>query len=307
MNMRHVHRLLTVAFAACLVAAIALSLGACGSSTSGGSSGSSPQASSGTGGLAGKLPAAIKAKGEIVVGVNGIFAPMEYKDPGSSKLTGFDIDFANAIGQALGVKMVFNDMAFDALIPSVTTDRVDMVLSGLSDKIERQKTMDFIDYFNTGTQAYTTKAEAGTIKSLEDLSGKTMAISGATDYLTTMQKWSKDNLESQGKPGIKFLAVDSEATGRLQMTQGRAQASAIGPEVLGWVEKQSPGEFVAVGPILDPAPYGIAFNKSNTQLRDAVLPAVQQLFDNGTYKSLLGKWELTRDALSAPAINGSQQ
>jgi len=182
-----------------------------------------------------------------------------------------------------------------------------MVLSGLSDTEVRRKTLDFIDYFNSGTQCFTTKAYAGTITDLNSLSGKTFAVSGATDYLTTMKKWSEDNLESKGKPAIKILAVDSAATARLQMIQGRAQASAVSPEVLGWLAKQNPGTFIPVGPVLNPDPYGICFSKNNAALRDAVYAALKTLFETGVYQEILAKWEISTGALSVPLINGEKR
>lgn len=253
-----------------------------------------------------QLPDAIKAKGKIIIGINGIFPPMEFKEPGKNELIGFDVDLAKAIGDALGITIVFDDQKFDQLINSINTNRVDMVLSGISDTEVRRRTLDFIDYFNSGTQCYTIKKLAGEIKTLEDLSGKTFAVSGATDYLTTMLNWSKDNLESQGKPAIKILAVDSAATARLQMIQGRAVASAVSPEVLGWVSKQNPDTFVPVGSVLAPDPYGICFSKKNSQLRDAVYAAVKILFENGTYKTLLDKWQISTGALAEPLINGKR-
>jgi polar amino acid transport system substrate-binding protein len=252
------------------------------------------------------LPAAYKAKGQIIVGINGIFPPMEYKEPGKDELIGFDVDLAKAIGKALGVKIVFDDQKFDQLINSTITSRVDMVISGISDTPARQKTVDFIDYFNSGTQAYTTKAYASSIKRLEDMSGKTLAVSASTDYYTTLEKWSKENLEAKGLPGIKMLGVDSEATARLQMIQGRAQASAISPEVLGWLNKENPGMFVAFGPLLNVDPYGIMFRKDNVALRDAVLAALKELFADGTYKALLTKWDLMPGAVAAPLVNGNK-
>ncbi|MFN8579564.1 MAG: ABC transporter substrate-binding protein [Gemmatimonadaceae bacterium] len=248
------------------------------------------------------LPAAIAAKKQLTVGVNAIFPPMEFKNPGSNDLIGIDIEIAQAIGQQLGVTIVFSDQKFDQLLQSVTTGRVDFVLSALSDTEARRKTFDFVDYFTSGTQAYTSTAYAGTIKSLDDLSGKTLAVSAATDYLTTMQRWSKDNLEAKGKPGITILPVDSEASARLQIVQRRAQASAISPEVLGWLSKQSPGQFVPIGPVLAPDPYGICFKKGNTELRDAVLAAVKELVRNGTYTRILTKWMATSGATS-PVVN----
>lgn len=253
-----------------------------------------------------QLPDTLRAKGKIIIGINGIFPPMEFKEPGKNELIGFDVDLAKAIGEALGIAIVFDDQKFDQLINSINTSRVDMVISGISDTEVRRETLDFIDYFNSGTQCYTLKELAGEIKTLEDLSGKTFAVSGATDYLTTMQKWSKDNLESKGKPGINILAVDSAATARLQMVQGRAVASAVSPEVLGWVSKQTPDTFKPVGPVLAPDPYGICFSKENTQLRDAVFAALETLFENGTYKDLLDKWEISTGALAEPLINGKR-
>jgi len=252
------------------------------------------------------LPQVIKDKGEIKVGINGIFPPMEFKEPGTEKMIGFDVELAEALGKVVGVKIVFDDQKFDQLINSINTDRVDMVISGLSDTAVRRETLDFIDYFNTGTQCFTTKEQASTVKSIEDLSGKVLAVSGATDYLTTMKKWSADNLEAKGKPAITIMAVDSAPTARLQMIQGRAQASALSPEVLGWVAKQNPGQFVNIGPVLDPAPYGICFSKKNTELRNAVYAAMKVLFEDGTYTSLLEKWEIAAGAIAEPLINGEK-
>lgn len=250
------------------------------------------------------LPESIKAKGKIVVGINGIFPPMEYKEPGSDDLIGVDVDLAKALGKELNIEIVFDDQKFDQLINSINTNRVDMVLSGLSDTAARRKTLDFVDYFNSGTQCFTTKKYADKITSLESLSGTTFAVSAATDYLITMKKWSKDNLEAKGKPAIAIMAVDSAATARMQMLQGRAQASAVSPEALGWVNVQQNGAFVPVGPVVNPDPYGICFSKENTQLRDAVYVALKALFDNGTYKQILAKWNVSTGALAQPLING---
>jgi len=296
-------RAIAIALTIALFLLVAGAVAACGGDEGTSSETASPAASSDS--LNSLLPEEIKSAGEIKVGINGIYAPMEYKDPATDELVGLDVDFANAVGELLGVKMVYDDQQFDQLINSVATGRDDMVLSGMSDTVERQKTLDFVDYFNSGTQAFTTKDLSGEITSLEDLSGKTLAVSASTDFYTTMEKWSKDNLEANGKPGIKMLGVDSEASARLQMKQGRAEASAISPEVLGWIEKETPGEFVPVGEMLAPAPYGIAFNKDNAQLRDAVQAALQKMIDDGSYQAILDQWNCGQAAVSEATVNGS--
>ncbi len=250
------------------------------------------------------LPDTIKKSGKIIVGINGIFPPMEFKEPGTDTLIGIDVELAEAIGKELGVKIQFDDQQFDQLINSIHTKRVDMVISGMSDSAVRRESLDFIDYFNSGTQCFTTKALANEITDLTALDGKTLAVSAATDYLTTMQKWNENNLVSKGKMGINIMAVDSAASARMQMLQGRAQASALSPEALGWANVQQKEAFVAVGPLLEANPYGIAFSKDNVQLRDAVYAALQKIFADGTYAAIMKKWGAESGALPRPLING---
>ena len=101
--------------------------------------------------------------------------------------------------------------------------------------------------------------------------------------------------------------MDSEANARLQVVQGRAQASAISPEVLGWLMKQQPGKFVPVGEMLESNPYGIMFRKDNAELRDAVHAALAKLFKDGTYHKILAEWKLELCAVDKPTINGATQ
>ena len=54
----------------------------------------------------------VKAK-VIKIGVNAIYPPMEYKDPDSGKLVGFDVDLANALAKELGVTLDWQESAFD--------------------------------------------------------------------------------------------------------------------------------------------------------------------------------------------------
>ena len=90
----------------------------------------------------------------------------------------------------------------------------------------------------------------------------------------------------------------------MQMLQGRAQASALSPEALGWANVQQKGAFVAVGPLLESNPYGIAFGKENTKLRDAVYAALQKVFADGVYLAILKKWGAETGALQRPLLNG---
>ncbi|BAS15122.1 arginine-binding extracellular protein ArtP [Arthrobacter sp. Hiyo8] len=83
---------------------------------------------------------------------------MEFRD-NDKNLAGLDIELQQKLGEALGVKVEVVESPFDQLINSAQTGRVDVVMSGISDTMERQKTADFVDYFKS--RAGCTPREAG--------------------------------------------------------------------------------------------------------------------------------------------------
>ena len=69
-------------------------------------------------------------KEKLYVGTNAEFPPFEYLEEG--KVVGFDIDFINAIGEVMGKEIVVKDMSFDGLLPALQTNKVDVVVAGMT-------------------------------------------------------------------------------------------------------------------------------------------------------------------------------
>ncbi|WP_051839640.1 ABC transporter substrate-binding protein [Streptomyces sp. NRRL F-5126] len=250
------------------------------------------------------LPADIRGSGRLVLGLNPIFAPMEFKPPGSQEMHGFDLDFARALAKKLGVRLQVKVSPFDQLINSLNTGRVDVVISGMSDSAIRERTLNMIDYFRSGAQVFTTARDAGSRHDdLRQLCGKSIALSKSTDNYGTIQKFSAEKCVAAGKSPIRIVGVDSSASARLQLQQGRVQASVQEPETLAYVMKQAPGTFVLLGKPLNPAPYAIAISKPKKRLTAAVLAAARELFADGVYAELLKTWNLRGSALSEPGLN----
>jgi polar amino acid transport system substrate-binding protein len=65
------------------------------------------------------LPAKLKEAGTIRVASNVEYPPFEYYDTDNTTIIGLDKDLAEAIGQKLGVKLDFENMSFDAIIPAL--------------------------------------------------------------------------------------------------------------------------------------------------------------------------------------------
>src|SRR6185369_6849889 len=89
-------------------------------------------------------------KDTLVVGMELAYPPFEMTDEkGAPK--GVSVDLANELGKALGKKIVIQNTAFDGLIPSLKTGKIDLILSSMTITEERKKSVDFSDpYLTTG-------------------------------------------------------------------------------------------------------------------------------------------------------------
>jgi len=250
------------------------------------------------------LPDRIAKSKVLKIGVNAIYPPMEYRDPESGKLVGFDIDLANALAKELGVTIAWQEAGFDQLLPSLTTGRIDLILSGLSDNPERRATADFIDYLNSGAQFFTSVSRKD-INQAEDLCGKTVGTSRSTTFPNDVKNWSDTHCVGAGKPAIKVEGTNDNAAARSELKQGRLDAAAQGSETVPYVMVLEPGVYKSIGAPFGGVPQGIAFTKADVLLRDAVLAAFKKVLASGAYTAIIAKWNLQASAVKQAAVNGA--
>src|SRR5690554_1712067 len=73
---------------------------------------------------------AVKSRGELRVGWGVIF-PYMYRDPETNDLAGFAVDFINAMGKALDVKVRFVEDNWSTMIAGLQTSKFDVTLPAL--------------------------------------------------------------------------------------------------------------------------------------------------------------------------------
>ena len=78
---------------------------------------------------------------KITVGVNAEFKPFVYYEEG--KLTGFDIELMNCIGEKIGYDIDYVEFPFDRLIPAVASGEVDCAISAITATDERDGVIDY--------------------------------------------------------------------------------------------------------------------------------------------------------------------
>jgi polar amino acid transport system substrate-binding protein len=186
------------------------------------------------------LPKSIAHAGVLDDGVNLPNPPLEYQVNGKGAYTGFDIQLAAALAADLGLKIHYENLAFTALLTSIDSGRVEMVLSGLFDTTARQAKYNVINYLNTGSQIFTVKADASKAPSLASLCGQTVETAVGTAF--SAQLTTLSSTLCAGKSPLKVLAVGSSfAEEALQITTGRAVAAIATTDNIAYSDATTPG------------------------------------------------------------------
>ena len=203
----------------------------------------------------------------------------------------------------MGVKVNLVNQTFDSIIPGLASGKYDMGASSFTDTKEREKTVNFVDYFQAGTSFFTKSSGGTAVSGLSDLCGKTVSVEkGTTEQTDATAQGAK--CKKAGKPAVTVLAFPDQNGANLALSSGRAQVSMADSPVAAYQVKKSNGAFKITGQTYGTAPYGLAIPKSS-KLAPAVLAAVKVLMKNGTYTQILTHWGVQAGAITSPKINGA--
>ena len=285
---------------------LVLVLAGCGSSsktTSSSTTAASTQATSANASIAALVPAAIKAKGTLTVASDATYAPNEFIAPDGHTVIGMDADLMNAIGGLMGLKVSIVNATFDTIIPGLAAGKYDIGASSFTDTKEREKTVDFVDYFQAGVSFYAKATANPGVKTIADICGKTVSVEkGTTEQEESTAQSGKCTKE--GKKAVTVLSYPTQNEANLAIASGRAEVGMADSPVAAYQVKQSNGQFKLVGETYGTAPYGLAIPK-HTGLTAPVLAAVKQLIASGQYTQILTKWGIQAGAITEPKINGA--
>jgi polar amino acid transport system substrate-binding protein len=251
--------------------------------------------------IAAEVPAKFKSK-TLVVAADATYAPNEFIGSNGKTVEGMDPDLGKALGAVMGVKVKFVNASFDGIIPGLAAGKYDLGMSSFTDTKERQKTVDFVTYFQAGTSFYT-KTGGPKINSLADLCGHSVGVERGTTQAddSTAQN---GKCKSAGKAGVKVSVYPDQNAANLSISSGRAQVGMADSPVAAYIVKQSNGQFTLTGKSYNTAPYGIAIPKGNGMAKP-ILDALKVLMSDGTYKAILTKWGVQAGAITNPKINGA--
>ncbi|WP_169566283.1 ABC transporter substrate-binding protein [Microbacterium luticocti] len=259
-----------------------------------------------TGGASGDLPASIASAGKIDFGAELTVPPMTFFESDGTTQTGVNHDLGQAMAEHLGVKAEFTQYAFPGLQPALKAGKIDAIFDVINDTKEREAQFDFIDYLASGDTLLVQHGNPHHLAALSDMCGLSMSTVAGSVQIKLVEAASQKCTDDGDKP-ITIQQFPSAADARLQVQNGKYDAFIGNTPVLLYLAKtaDSGNAFSAVPLQGDTSYYGIAVDKSDTQLRDALVTALTAVIADGTYGKVLAKYGLEDLALDKPLVNAA--
>ena len=267
-----------------LAAGLALSLAACGGSSSSASSASTANSVASASEAASSSEAASTSDKVWVIATDTVFKPFEYTDA-SGSFVGIDVDLLAAIAEDQGFQYELKSLGWDAAIAACQAGQADGMIAGASITEERKSSgWTFSDGYYTATQSMTVAADSD-IAGFEDLSGKDVAVKIGTQgaaYAESLKDEYGFNIVSfEDSPTMYQAVLGGQCAACFEDTPIMQASIKDGGLALKVLENTAN----------EGGDYGFAiFNTDNQELLDLFNAGLADIKANGTYDEILAKY-----------------
>lgn len=236
------------------------------------------------------------------------FPPYEFKQPGSTKLVGFDIELFEAVAAKMGAKVNWIESSFAQMMSwsSLKTKRADVAIAFITDTPERREMASFVDYTYIARVFYTLSTNASQFANMDALCGKRVgAARGASTEMGAVVKWSDENCVKSGKRAIELVPGENTPQVRLMLQQNRIDAAMSAATPLAYQNTLEQNKFVIIGEPVEKSLTGMAFSKDDPKFGEDLKKGLAAVIADGTYVELMRKWGIEKfEAIERPMING---
>jgi len=148
-----------------------------------------------------------EGKEELHMATNAFFPPYEYYE--DEVIVGIDAEMAAAIADELDMKLVIDNMDFDAIITAVSSGKADMGMAGMTVTEERLKSINFSTSYATGIQSVVV-AEDSPITSVDDL------FADGAEYIVGTQQGTTGDIYAEGDFGAERVSKFNKGNDAIQ-------------------------------------------------------------------------------------------
>jgi polar amino acid transport system substrate-binding protein len=265
-----------------------------GCSSTGGSSAASTTSSSSSATV--KLPASFAGKSLVAPAVTG-YPPYAYLDGG--KIVGISTDLATAVGGPWGTTVTLKQDSFENALLGVNSGTY-FGAFGADVTAEREKAFDQVSFLEDHYQFMGLK-DAKLGSTMDDLCGLKISVVAADSAIPVLQDQST-KCTAAGKKAISVQTFADQGAATLAVTSKQVDATTATLTNLGYISKQTSGQFSIGGPKYQFVLIGIATKKGNG-MAQALADSINELIASGEYTKILKKYGVEGDAIAKAEVN----
>ncbi len=226
-----------------------------------------------------------KDENTFILGMDDSFPPMGYRNE-NNELVGFDIDLANEVCKKMGMKLKTQTISWAAKEQELDSGNIDCIWNGFGYTEDRNNAMTLSKPYVKDKSMFVVK-EGSNYENQYELKGKKIGVQSGS----TQEK--RLNESNYGKELGEIIGYTDYLTALMDLETGNIDAvymSQISGDYI--IEKQNKEfkTFDATGIGEESKGMVIAFKKGNTELKDKVEKALEELKQEGKLKELSEKW-----------------
>ena len=222
------------------------------------------------------------AGGTLIVGFDQDFPPMGFVGD-NGEYTGFDLDLAKEVASRLGLEYKAQPIAWDSKDMELESGNIDCIWNGFT-ITGREDDYTWTTPYMANKQVFVV-ANDSDIKSQADLAGKVVEVQADSSAEAAL----KENQDLANTFG-QLLTTPDYNTAFMDLEQGAVDAVAMDVIVAGYQIKQRNADFKILDDSLSEEEYGVGFEKGNTELRDKVQGALEEMAADGTLAKISDEW-----------------
>ena len=222
------------------------------------------------------------AGGTLIVGFDQDFPPRGFVGD-NGEFTGFDLDLAKEVASRLGLEYKAQPIAWDSKDMELESGNIDCIWNGFT-ITGREDDYTWTTPYMANKQVFVV-ANDSDIKSQADLAGKVVEVQADSSAEAAL----KENQDLANTFG-QLLTTPDYNTAFMDLEQGAVDAVAMDVIVAGYQIKQRNADFKILDDSLSEEEYGIGFKKGNTELRDKVQGALEEMAADGTLAKISDEW-----------------
>ncbi|WP_432841849.1 transporter substrate-binding domain-containing protein [Dactylosporangium sp. CA-092794] len=256
--------------------------------------------------IAATVPAAVRDKGELVVGVNPDGAPpLEFLATDDRTLIGSEPDIAQLVADVLGLKLVLENTSWENLFLAVRSGKYNLGFSNITVTEERKDLYDFATY-RVDQLAWEVRKDS-TITKIEspaDIAGLNVSVASGTNQEKILLEWDQQNKAAGRKPvNISYFESSDYQlalrSGRIDAHFGPNPTVAYHVAVAG--ETRIAGTYSGGGASVEGRIAAMTVKGSG--LAEPVAAALDAVIKDGKYAEVLKRWGLSNEAIPESKVN----